>query len=87
MKGLKNLSKQISGSWFNSIEKRCPTQGSLQLSRRMGTESKIISCDLPDIKIPELTFSQMCWSRVDQYKDNVALVEIVLFGVVVDQLV
>jgi len=47
------------------------------MSRRMGTESRIISCDLPDIKIPELTYSQMCWSRAEQYKDNVALVDAV----------
>ena len=53
----------------------------------MGTESKIISCDLPDINIPELTFSQMCWSRVDQYKENVALVGIALFDGFVDHVV
>jgi len=41
----------------------------------MGTESKIVSCDLSDVKIPELTFSEMCWSRVEQYKDNAALVD------------
>jgi len=43
----------------------------------MGTESRVVSCDIKDIKIPDLTFSQMCWSRVDQYKDNVALVDAV----------
>ena len=33
-----------------------------------------MNCDLADIKIPELTFPEMCWSRVEQYKDNTALV-------------
>ena len=74
MKGIKNLAKHLSGPLFRSTERRCLSQASLRLSRRMGTKSKIVSCDLSDVKIPELTFSEMCWSRMDQYKDNAALV-------------
>ena len=44
------------------------------------TERKVVSCDLPDIEIPDLTFSQMCWSREDRFKDKLALVRIELFG-------
>eukprot|EP00092_Neocalanus_flemingeri_P028236 GFUD01030662.1.p1 GENE.GFUD01030662.1~~GFUD01030662.1.p1 ORF type:complete len:562 (+),score=162.99 GFUD01030662.1:38-1723(+) len=77
MRGFKNISRHVTGICSSSIERRCLAQTSLQLSRSMGTESRIVSCDLQDIKIPDLTFSQMCWSRLDQYKDNVALVDAV----------
>ena len=79
MRRLKSLSNHLPGFWSSSIERRCLAQASLLLSRRMGTESRVVSCDIKDIKIPDLTFSQMCWSRVDQYKDNVALVSIACF--------
>ena len=49
-------------------------------TRGVVTESKVVSCDLPDIEIPDLTFSQMCWSREDRFKDKLALVSNGLFG-------
>ena len=47
-------------------------------TRGVVTESKVVCCDLPDIEIPDLTFSQMCWSREDRFKDKLALVRIKL---------
>jgi len=77
MKGIRNLSKHLSGTFLSPIEKRCTAHTGLRLIRYMGTQSRIMNCDLADIKIPELTFPEMCWSRVEQYKDNTALVDAV----------
>ena len=46
------------------------------VSRGVATTSKVVNCDLVDIEIPNLTFSQMCWSRADMFKDKLALVGI-----------
>jgi len=77
MKGIRNLSKQLSGTFLSPVEKRCTAHTGFKFMRYMGTQSKIMNCDLADINIPELTFPEMCWSRVEQYKDNTALVDAV----------
>ena len=47
------------------------------VSRGVATSSKVVNCDLGDIQIPDLTFSQMCWSRADMLKDKLALVRLI----------
>ena len=42
--------------------------------RSMVTQSKVVHCDLEEIKIPDTTFSQLCWSREEVFKDRLALV-------------
>jgi len=77
MRGIKNLSCSFHGIVSLSAKKRCLPTASILGRRSLGTDSRIINCDIPDIAIPDLNFSQMCWSRVEQYKDNVALVDAV----------
>lgn len=38
---------------------------------------RVAHSDLPEVVIPECTFSKMCWSRVDEFPDKPALVEVV----------
>ena len=45
------------------------------LSRGVVTESRVVKSDLLDIDIPDLTFPQMCWSREERFRDQLALVK------------
>ena len=56
------------------------TPACVGFTKGVATESKVVSCDLPDIEVPDLTFSQMVWSREDRFKDKLALVRISLLG-------
>ena len=33
--------------------------------------AKVFHSDLTDVDLPDLTFSQMCWSRLDQFSEEV----------------
>ena len=36
------------------------------LARPLSSAAGIVSCDLDDISIPDLTWSQMCFSNIDR---------------------
>ena len=68
MKSLRCLGQLLAG-------KTKTTQVSSVVSMRsMVTQSKVVHCDLEEIKIPDTTFSQLCWSREEVFKDRLALV-------------
>ena len=77
MRSLRSLGHmlQITNPGVRNVAQAC-----VGFTRGVVTESKVVSCDLPDIEIPDLTFSQMCWSREDRFKDKLALVSNGLFG-------
>ena len=39
------------------------------------TAGPVVSCDLEDIKIPSLSWSELCWSRLGEFSRNSALVD------------
>ena len=77
MRSLRSLGNmlQIYNPGVRNITPAC-----VGFTRGVVTESKVVSCDLPDIEVPDLTFSQMVWSREDRFKDKLALVRISLLG-------
>jgi len=75
-----NASSLATNWWISGKSSNRLKSGSTAAKNNIRTFSssntaRVLHCDLPEVSIPDLAFHEMCWARVEEFKERVALVD------------